>query len=129
MQGILALAQGLYYVATGAWPLVSIRTFEAVTGPKVDRWLVKTVGVLVGVIGLALLLGRRQRRPSADRTLLAAGSAGALATIDTVYAVRGRISKIYLLDLLPELVFVVTWVATAWRDRRRRDARLSLVPA
>jgi hypothetical protein len=26
-------------------------------------------------------------------------------------------------------VFVVTWVATAWRDRRRRDARLSLAPA
>jgi len=29
----------------GVWPLVSLRTFEGVTRPKVDSWLVKSVGV------------------------------------------------------------------------------------
>ena len=48
----LCVIQGLYYVVTGVWPLVSTcGTFEAVTGNKVDDWLVKTVGVLIIVIG------------------------------------------------------------------------------
>jgi hypothetical protein len=34
---------------TGLWPLVSIGTFQQVTGPKTDLWLVKTVGVLIAV--------------------------------------------------------------------------------
>ncbi len=58
----LALLQGVFYVLTGIWPLLSIRTFERVTGPKVDRWLVKTVGVLVTVIGGVLLLAGSRRR-------------------------------------------------------------------
>ena len=51
----LPVVQGVYFLLTGVWPLLSIRTFEAVTGPKVDRWLVKTVGLLVAVIGASLL--------------------------------------------------------------------------
>ena len=47
----IAFAQGLYYTASGVWPLVNMRSFEAVTGPKRERWLVKTVGVLVTVMG------------------------------------------------------------------------------
>jgi len=46
----------VYFLLTGIWPLLSMRTFEAVTGPKVDRWLVKTVGVLVAVIGSKIYL-------------------------------------------------------------------------
>src|SRR5215213_7149555 len=40
----LARLQAIFYIVSGVWPFVSIRSFEAVTGPKVDRWLVKTVG-------------------------------------------------------------------------------------
>ena len=29
--------QGLYYLATGVWPLVSLDTFMQVTGPKTER--------------------------------------------------------------------------------------------
>ena len=45
--GKAGLAQAIYYIATGVWSLVGIRSFQAVTGPKIDTWLVKTVGVLV----------------------------------------------------------------------------------
>ena len=44
----LALAQGLCFTATGLWPLMHMPSFEAVTDPKEDKWLVRTVGVLVG---------------------------------------------------------------------------------
>ena len=48
----LAIAQGAYFLGTGVWPLVLMPSFESVTGPKVDKWLVRTVGVLrLGVRG------------------------------------------------------------------------------
>lgn len=53
----LAIAQGLFYLVTGVWPIVSINTFLKVTGPKTDLWLVKTVGAVIAVIGAALLFG------------------------------------------------------------------------
>jgi hypothetical protein len=34
---MLLWAQGLYYLATGVWPLVSIETFQRVTGRKTDH--------------------------------------------------------------------------------------------
>jgi hypothetical protein len=33
----IASLQGTYFLATGIWPLVSRRTFERVTGPKVQK--------------------------------------------------------------------------------------------
>ena len=113
--GLLALGQGVYYLLTGLWALVSMRTFEAVTGPKTDRWLVKTVGVLVSVIGAVLMLAGLRRRVEPESALLAAGSAAGLAAIDTVYATRGRISKIYLLDAVAEVALAAAWAALAAR--------------
>jgi hypothetical protein len=108
---MLARVQGLYFLATGVWPLLSMRTFEAVTGPKADRWLVKTVGVLVAVIGATLL--HAGRRPSPPVTTLAVGSAAGLGAIDVVYAARGRISRIYLLDAAIEALIVAAWARNA----------------
>lgn len=42
----LAQAQGVFNIVSGVWPLVSMRTFEAIYGPKTDRWLVHTVAGL-----------------------------------------------------------------------------------
>ncbi|MGH7661110.1 MAG: hypothetical protein ACRENA_09390 [Vulcanimicrobiaceae bacterium] len=57
---VLKLQAG-YYIATGIWPLLSMRSFEAITGPKTDRWLVRMVGLLAATIGNAHA-GRLQRR-------------------------------------------------------------------
>ena len=70
-----ALLQAGYYVVTGVWPLVHRRSFERITGPKVDYWLVRTVGVLVAAIGAGLAVGARNRvSPQLEVTaVLAAG--------------------------------------------------------
>ena len=68
----VAAAQGLYYLFTGLWPLFSLRTFMAVTGPKVDGWLVKTVGLLLSVTGLVCLLAAWSGRFTPELVLLAA---------------------------------------------------------
>jgi hypothetical protein len=64
---ILAL-QALYYLATGLWPLVHLSSFEAVTGPKTDDWLVHMVGLLAMVSGASLgmaVIRDRSRAPEA----------------------------------------------------------------
>ncbi|AUX48764.1 hypothetical protein SOCE26_103050 [Sorangium cellulosum] len=111
----VALVQGIFYVATGVWPLVSLRTFEAVTGPKTDKWLVKTVGALIGVVGAALLAEARRPTVSPAGKLVGAGSALALAAVDVVYTSRGRISKVYLLDAAVELGIAGAWLLSTAR--------------
>jgi hypothetical protein len=113
----LARLQAIIYIVTGVWPFVSIRSFEAVTGPKVDRWLVKTVGALVAVIGAGLALASRRRQLAPEIVVVAAGSAAALATIDTVYVAKRRISPVYLLDALTETALVAGW-ARVWSQSR-----------
>ena len=110
MRGNVILIQGLYFFVTGVWPLVSIGTFQKVTGPKTDLWLVKTVGVIVAIIGAALALAslRGDRAPSI--ILLGMGSAVGLAAIDVIYVSKRVISPIYLLDALVELILMGWWL-------------------
>src|SRR5437773_3974332 len=78
--GVLCWVQGTYYLVTGVWPLVSIETFQMVTGHKTDHlptgreadhWLVMTVGTLITAIALAILLAAWRRRPSPEVIVLA----------------------------------------------------------
>jgi len=122
----LAVAQGLYFLAIGLWPLVDLRSFMAVTGPKTDGWLVKTVGVLVAVIGAGLLLAARRRGPAPETVLTAVGAAAGLAAVDVTYTLRGRLAGIYLLDAVLEGVLLAAWAAATAppvmaRSRRRRE--------
>ena len=110
----LATMQGLFYLLTGLWPLIDIASFQRVTGPKTDLWLVKTVGVLVTVIGVVLLMAARRHRVSRELVLLAGGSALGLAAIDLIYSLSGRISPIYLADAAVEIGLALLW-AVAWR--------------
>jgi hypothetical protein len=66
LDDVLAAVPGGYYVVIGIWPLISMRTFERVTGPKLDKWLVKTVGILVTVAGTTLLVGMARRNVTPD---------------------------------------------------------------
>ena len=114
---MIAKLQGGYYLATGIWPLVSMRSFEAITGPKTDKWLVKTVGVLVSVIGATLWVGATQRQIRPELKLLATCSAAGLAAIDIVYVAQRRISPIYLLDAALEAAIVASWKAASSRRK------------
>ena len=108
-QNALAIGQGVYFAATGIWPIVDMRSFEAVTGPKVDKWLVRTVGVLVAAIGGALISAGARRAVTPEIAGLAIGSAAGLALIDVVYSSKGRISKIYLADAAAEAALITAW--------------------
>jgi hypothetical protein len=106
---LLALWQGIYWFVSGIWPIVHIRSFEAVTGPKADKWLVKTVGALITVVGAGLVQGARSKRVTPELELIAVGSALSLTAIDVVYVSKGRISRIYLLDAVVHSALAIAW--------------------
>ncbi len=113
----LAQAQGAFYVATGVWPIVHLRSFEWVTGPKLEGWLVKTVGALITAIGGTLLSAGRSRRVVPEVAALAVGSAVALAAVDVLYVARRRIAPVYLLDAVGELALAAGWALALTRGR------------
>jgi hypothetical protein len=115
---LLATFQGLYYLITGLWPVISIDSFQAVTGDKTDLWLVKTVGLLIAVIGVAIFRARRRPTLFPEMLIVAAGSALALGTIDVLYSARGVISPVYLLDAPVEAALVLGW-SVVWARQRR----------
>lgn len=115
---VLAL-QGTLYLVTGLWPIVHMSSFEWVTGPKTDDWLVYTVGLLLAVIGCVLLTNSRHDH-RADIIGLAAGTAVVLAAIETFYVAAGTISPVYLVDTAVELSFVTGLVLAFHRELRGR---------
>jgi hydrogenase/urease accessory protein HupE len=117
MTSKVAALQGVYYIATGVWPILNMYSFEAVTGPKTDDWLVRTVGVLVIVVGLVLLSAAMKRQVGAPIAILGIGTAFGMAFIDFFYAMRGVIWPIYMLDGLGELALIGLWAVAMVRDR------------
>jgi hypothetical protein len=99
--------QALYYIVAGALPLVSLHLFQAITGPKNDLWLVRTVGLLAFSIGVTILSALRRRRVTSEIVLLAVLSAVSFAAIDVVYVMMGRIGLIYLGDAAVEMAIVI----------------------
>jgi hypothetical protein len=112
----LALIQGGFYLASAVWPLIDIDSFQDVTGPKSDLWLVRTVAVLIAVIGAVLLMAGRRDRVSDEIVLLAVGCALGLAAIDIIYVIGHVISPVYLADAVAEIGLGALWgMGRLWR--------------
>jgi MYXO-CTERM domain-containing protein len=115
--------QGTLYVVAGAWPLVHMASFEAVTGAKTDDWLVYTVGLLLVLIGAVLLGALRRRRLDGLVVALAIGTALVLAGVELVHVLDGTIDSIYLADAAVEALLALMLVV-AWR-RAATEGRLA----
>jgi hypothetical protein len=114
--------QAAYYALTGAWPIIHIASFEAITGPKLERWLVRTLGGTVAAIGASLWTAARGLNPGPETTVLAIGSAAALGTSDAIYALKRRISPIYLADAAVQIALIAA-LAHSRRATFRSDRR------
>jgi hypothetical protein len=122
----LLLLQGAYYLITGIWPLLSVESFQAVTGPKTDHlqsphpgeadhWLVMTVAILVTAIGLGLVVSAVRRRASAEIVTIALTAALGLTMIDVIYVARDVLKPVYLLDAAAEVLLIIGWLLAALR--------------
>lgn len=126
----LLWVQGVFYLITGLWPLVSIASFQAVTGPKTDHlitghesdhWLVMTVAVLIVAIGITLLTAAWRQSHSPESAVLAMGAALGLTAIDIIYVSRQVIQPIYLVDAAVEITFIVGWLLVLLRRHSPPD--------
>lgn len=104
----LAHVQGVSTTLGGAWPLLSMPTFEAVFGPKADRWLVYTVSGLLVTNGLSQILSARAGAVPAARSR-GYGTAGTLLAVDLVFVPAGRIRWTYLIDAALEAAWIGLW--------------------
>jgi hypothetical protein len=108
-----ARAQAAVFGLGGIWSVVHRRSFEAVTGPKVDYWLVRTVGLLLTAIAVVLWRAAGRDRLTSELRLLGASSAAALLCIDLRYVAKRRIRRVYLLDALAQAGILAGWARSA----------------
>jgi hypothetical protein len=106
----LSAAQGLFYLATGVWPLLSMNSFLAVTGPKTDLWLVTAFGLLVCAVAVPLIVAAVSGWVTLMIGVLGIATSATLIGIDVVYVARGTIAATYLLDAAAEAVILVGWL-------------------
>jgi hypothetical protein len=108
----MAKAHGAFNIVGGLWPLLHLRSFEAVFGPKVDRWLEYTVAGLLTSVGYAQWkAGTPEDWPQARR--LGVATATTLLVIDLIYVPRGRIRWTYLIDAAEEAALIAGWVVAS----------------
>lgn len=105
----LAIAHGLFNVLGGLWPLLHMSSFQAVLGPKTDRWLVRTVAGLMIANGWTQLQAGRSGEGLPQARRVGLGTALTLGAIDIAYGVPGRISRVYLVDAALEVGWVLAW--------------------
>lgn len=110
MEYLVSLIQGIYFFVFGIWPLFHMKSFLRVTGPKTDLWLVKTVGILLAVIGMVLILAWLNTEINTSIIVLAIGSALSLALVEFIYVAKRVISPIYLGDAVVELILIGWWL-------------------
>ncbi len=110
------LAQGLYYLLCGIWPLLSTTTYRAITGHEGDLWHVEMMSALLLVIGGTLCLAAYRSQGTPEVLFLAFTSALGMMAIDVHLVYRGH-SRFYLLDAALEVGLVIFWVY-GWRSSR-----------
>lgn len=112
---VFARLHGWFYVLGGIWPVVSPRTFQALTAPKMDFWLAQTVGLVLAVIGVVVLLAARERHLTKEIALLAGGVALVIGLVDLYGVTQPRTTSAYLLDAPAEFVLAAIWAVAWWR--------------
>lgn len=105
----LLWSQSVYTFITAVWPIVHVKSFMDVSGYKTDVWLVKTVGVLLTAISVALLVSipNKSNFPIA---VLALFTAAGMAYVDFFYALNNTIPNIYMADGAIEILFAFVWL-------------------
>lgn len=116
---LMAKAHGAFNIVGGLWPLLHLRSFEAVFGPKADRWLEYTVGGLLTTVGYAQWrAGTTEDWPHARR--LGIATATTLLAIDLIYVPRGRIRWTYLIDAAEEAALLGAWAVASRNHAEHR---------
>lgn len=106
----VARAQGLFNILGGAWPLVSLGTFEFVYGKKRDIYLQKTVGALLLSIGIVQTRAQTSEEAVGVARSLGIATALSLLAIDLAYIPKGEMRWTYWQDAACEVGWIAAWM-------------------
>ncbi len=112
--------QGTYYLITGLWPFLHLRSFETVTGPKDDIFLLHMTSALIIVIAGALLLSLRQEK-TPPVLFLAVFSPVAFMFIEILY--RSQINWTYFIDFAIQAVILAALVYSYVKSKKPEEVR------
>ncbi len=125
------IAQGLYYLAVGLWPLLHFSSYARAVALPLQPFQVQTFAAVLIVVGGSLIEAARREPPGPFPTLLGAAVAGAIALVSLFWLPRlGGMSWLWL-DLLVEVAFAVTLLLLFPRplpERRRAATRRGWTP-
>src|SRR3954470_21869504 len=109
----IAAAHGVFNLVGGLWPLLHLRSFEWVFGPKTDVWLQMTTGGLLASVGVAQLAAAGGAQGPAHARRIGLGTAVTLLAVDLVYVPKRRIRPTYLLDAAMQTGWIAAWLRAA----------------
>jgi len=104
---------GAFNIASGVWPLLHRRSFEAVFGRKDDYWLAATVALLLAGNGTVQLIAPPTPDGVAAARRIGMATAAVLGSVDVVNVARARISPMYLVDAAAEVGWLWAWTQVA----------------
>lgn len=104
-RGVL-LAQGVYYVLTGLWPIVHFPSFARVVAIHIIPFQAHAFSALIVVIGASLIEAARRGPPGSYPTLLGAAVAGAIALVELIWLPRLAAAGGLWLDFVVEVALV-----------------------
>ncbi|WP_201297846.1 hypothetical protein [Nocardia sp. CY41] len=107
----------MFNLVGGLWPLLHRRSFEAVFGPKNDRWLQYTVAGLLAGNGVAQIMATLSPAGVVHARRVGIITAAWLLAIDLTYVPKGDIPKTYLLDAVMEVGWLSAWSHPVLRAR------------
>jgi hypothetical protein len=115
------MAQGLYYILTGLWPLAHFSTYSRVVALPVNPFQAQVFGAVLVVIGAHFMEAGRREPPGPSVTLLGLAVAGAIAVVDMVWLPRlGSVSALWI-DLVAEVAIAVALVVFYPRLQTERN--------
>lgn len=104
------MAQGLYYILTGLWPLAHFASFSRAVALPVNPFQAQAFGAVLVVIGAHFMEAGRRAPPGSSATLLGIAVAGAIAVVDMVWLPRLASASALWVDLVAEVAIAVALV-------------------
>ncbi len=108
-RGVL-LAQGVYYLLTGLWPLVHFDSFADFVALNVIPFQAQAFAAVIIVIGAALIEAARREPPGPYPTMLGAAVAGAIAIVSLFWLPRMGVASGLWIDFALEVAFAAALV-------------------
>lgn len=115
------MAQGLYYMLTGLWPLAHFSSYSRALALPVNPFQAQVFGAVLVVIGAHFMEAGRREPPGPSATLLGVAVACAIAVVDMVWLPRlGSVSVLWI-DLVAEVAIAVSLVVFYPRTQPERN--------